>query len=254
MKPAVTILLIACWLCVILVNGLPVQQQAYSSSNTDTIEIQAYSVYSSILEYYENLVDATLSTESEELLLNLIHLPKDSRNRILASQAESMGFRTISDKQLNNMPSLIGKHIQAMNANVYASIESIVKSHWPILWESKLLHTSNQEEILSFLSSLNSIVARKLKDQVDSYHLLDKIKQDMVPLYRETSWYSWFGSTKTIVLSLGDNVNEQDLDFLRQHVADIGANLLMELHTQFMDFFTRIRSDIVEQSVIYNEG
>ncbi|CEP09014.1 hypothetical protein [Parasitella parasitica] len=262
MKPAITISVLACWFCVVLVNGLPVQQrqqqqqqqqQVYSSPNAGTTEIQAYSVYSSILEYYEALVDATLSIQSEELLITLIHLPKESRNRILTSQAESMGFKTISDKQLNKMPSLIGKHIQAMNANVYASLEPIVNSYWSTLWDNKLLYASNQEEILSFLSSLNRVVAKKLIDQVDNYHLLEKIKQDMVSLYQEKPWVGWFFSTKTIVLSFGDDVTDQDSEFLRQHVADTRTSLLMELHIQFMDFFTRIQTDIAENFVIYNE-
>ncbi|KAK4512648.1 uncharacterized protein ATC70_003352 [Mucor velutinosus] len=240
------------------VNALPVQHAFVPSSlsHESPIDAQEYTVYSSVVEYYENLVDTTLSSESEELLINLIHLPKESMKNILTLQAESMGFKTISDKQLNKMPSLIGKHIQAMNTHVYESIEPIVKNHWPTVWDKKLLYADDQEEILSFLSSLNGIVAKKLMDQVDNYSLLEKIKQDMVALYereQERSWFHWLSSTKKIVLSFEDTVAEEDANFLRQHATDIRTSLLMELHIQFMDFFTRIQSDIIEQLVIYED-
>lgn len=98
-------LILSCWILNINVNALPIQQQQQSvfissSSHENTIDAQEYSVYSSIIEYYENLVDTTLSSESEELLINLIHLPKESMKNILSLQAESMGFKTISGKRI----------------------------------------------------------------------------------------------------------------------------------------------------------
>ncbi|KAL9558063.1 hypothetical protein MBANPS3_001086 [Mucor bainieri] len=240
------------------VNALPVQHAFVPSSlsQENSPDAQEYTIYSSVIEYYENLVDNTLSSESEELLINLIHLPKASMKNILTLQAESMGFKAISDKQLNKMPSLIGKHIQAMNTQIYEAIEPIVKSHWSAVWDKQLLYTDDQEEILSFLSSLNGIVAKKLMDQVGAFDLLEKVKQDMVALYekeQEQSWFHWFSSTKKIVLSFEDTVAEEDANFLRQHVTDIRTSLLMELHIQFMDFFTRVQSDIIEQLVIYQD-
>lgn len=161
------------------------------------------------------------------------------------------------DKQLNKMPSLIGKHIQAMNTHVYESIDPIVKHHWPAVWDKKLLYADGQEEILSFLSSLNGVVAKQLMDQMDAYDLLERVKQDMVALYEREqaqSWFRWFAHVKkTVVLSFEDTVAEEDANFLRQHVTDIRTSLLMELHVQFMDFFTRIQSDIIEQFAIYED-
>lgn len=96
-------LILSCWILTVNVNALPIQQQQpvfISSSHENTIDAQEYSVYSSIIEYYENLVDSTLSSESEELLINLIHLPKESMKNILSLQAESMGFKTISGKRI----------------------------------------------------------------------------------------------------------------------------------------------------------
>lgn len=152
------------------------------------------------------------------------------------------------------MPSLIGKHIQVMNTNTYESIESIVNLYWPTVWDKRLLYADNQEEILSFLSALNGIVAKKLIDQVDEYNLLEKIKQDMMALYEKEQepWFHWFSSTKEMLLSNDDSwsATEQEPNFLRQHVTDIRTSLLMELHIQFMDFFTRIQSDIIEQFLI----
>lgn len=83
------------------VNALPVQHAFVPSSpsHENSIDAQEYTVYSSVIEYYENLIDATLSSESEELLINLIHLPKESMKNILTLQAESMGFKTVSGKQ-----------------------------------------------------------------------------------------------------------------------------------------------------------
>jgi hypothetical protein len=153
------------------------------------------------------------------------------------------------------MPSLVGKHIQAMNTHIYESIESIVNLYWPTVWNKKLLYADDQEDILSFLSAFNGIVAKNLIEQVDDYNLLEKVKQDMMALYekeQEKSWFHWFSSTKEMILSNNDLLPKtKEANFLRQHVTDIRTNLLLELHLQFMDFFTRIQSDIIEQFVIY---
>lgn len=83
------------------VNALPVQHAFVPSSlaQGNSVDAQEYTVYNSAIEYYENLVDTTLSSESEELLINLIHLPKESMKNILTLQAESMGFKAISGKE-----------------------------------------------------------------------------------------------------------------------------------------------------------
>jgi hypothetical protein len=61
-----------------------------------------YDVYSNLVEHYENLVDTTLNAESEELLLNLIHLPRESMNLALTSQAALLGFDVLTGKNSTN--------------------------------------------------------------------------------------------------------------------------------------------------------
>lgn len=174
------------------------------------------------------------------------------------------------DKQLNKMPSIIGKHVQAMNTKVYESIENIITLYWHTIWDPKLLtkHTNidNQEEhILSFLSSFNGIIAKNLMNEIEEYELLLKIKSDVLDLSdtieqqkeeQESLFvFDWFKSTFNTLFSSAKTTRiELEDDFLRQHLTDIRTSLLMELHIQFMDFFTRIQTDIIEQlSAYYDE-
>lgn len=60
---------------------------------------QEYDIFSSITDFYENVVDTTLSSDSEDLLLNLIHLTKESKNTILKSQAQSFGMDALTGKK-----------------------------------------------------------------------------------------------------------------------------------------------------------
>jgi hypothetical protein len=76
------------------------QQNAepFTASTEDWYTSREYDVYSNLVEHYENLVDSTLNAESEELLLNLIHLPRQSMNLALTSQAALLGFDALTGK------------------------------------------------------------------------------------------------------------------------------------------------------------
>lgn len=56
-------------------------------------------MFSSVTDYYENIVDSTLSSQSEELLLNLIHLNQGAKERILQAQAHYLGIELLSGKR-----------------------------------------------------------------------------------------------------------------------------------------------------------
>lgn len=57
---------------------------------------EEYDIYQTTVEHYEGIVDLILSTESEDLLYNLLHLPKESLNEILHLQAELIGVDILS--------------------------------------------------------------------------------------------------------------------------------------------------------------
>lgn len=59
---------------------------------------QEYDVFSSITDYYENMVDTTLNSESEDLLIDLVHLPQESKTKILINQAHLIGIESLSGK------------------------------------------------------------------------------------------------------------------------------------------------------------
>ncbi|KAI9357880.1 hypothetical protein BD770DRAFT_364863 [Pilaira anomala] len=251
--------------------ALPIQQttfyqdqvKVYNTSEEDVwFMSREYDIFASITEHYEGIVDTTFSSESEDLLLNLIHLPTDYKRKILDAQAASLGLEEpLTDKQLLKMPTIIGKHVQAMNAKVYQSIENIITLHWHTIWNPRLLTRSTDQEelIMSFLSSFNGIVAKKLIEEIDSYELLEMVKMDLMNhCILDEGVVSVKSNTiqkkMAILYSTYDflkNVSALQVDFLRQHVSELRTNLLMELHVQFMDFFTLVQSDILEQLSAY---
>ncbi|KAI7894599.1 uncharacterized protein EV154DRAFT_414833 [Mucor mucedo] len=223
---------------------------------------QEYDVFSSVTDFYENVVDTTLCSDSEDLLLNLIHLTKESKNTALRSQAQLLGLDALTDKQLVQMPIIIGRHVQQMNAKVYQSIENIVTLYWHTIWDPKLLtHDAQQEDlILSFLSSFNGIVAKKLIEEIDDYELLEIIKSDIINTSAEqlldestivASAYSWLTQWFKFPSNSAFRKSDLEVDFLRHYLSEIRTNLLMELHIQFMDFFSKIETDIFDQLSSY---
>lgn len=242
------------------------QEQTTIVKDKDWFMSQEYDMFSSVTDYYENIVDSTLSSQSEELLLNLIHLNQGAKERILQAQAHYLGIELLSEKQLAKMPSIIGKHVQAMNTKVYDSIENTLTLYWHTIWDPKLLSESEddvEDHILSFLSSFNSIVAKSLMDQIEEYQLLQQIRYDVLNVDVDNeeqavvvSFFDWIKSPIDNLFSTKKPKQTIELedDFLRQHLTDIRTNLLMELHIQFMDFFARVQTDIIEQlSTYYNQ-
>lgn len=179
------------------------------------------------------------------------------------------------------MPSIIGKHVQEMNAQVYQSIENIITLYWHTIWDPRLLSKKSQdqeqeEHIMSFLSAFNGIVAKKLMEKIDEYDLIQEIKGDLLDLksfeskqfqheqeVAELTWFDWlviccksfFLTTTTdktpTTVTTKNKYFDLETDFLHEYLSDMRTGLLMELHIQFMDFFTRIQTDIVDQLSIY---
>jgi HPt (histidine-containing phosphotransfer) domain-containing protein len=188
------------------------------------------------------------------------------------------------DKQMIKMPSIIGKHVQKMNDQVYQSIENIITLYWHTIWDPRLLAKKDgqEEHILSFLSGFNGIVAKKLMDKIDEYDLIGEIKADIISSSsafiktvseeeddeEEISLFSWLNNSMMDLFTSATHALSRssatgslssksklatnlETDFLREYLSDIRTSLLMELHIQFMDFFTRIQTDIVDQLSIY---
>lgn len=305
----------SCTLFEVAVNALPMTRQdtkllqvtfyqeklkTFDFSNDENLknwyQSEEYGIYSTMVDYYENLVDLTLSSESEELLIDLIHLPRTSMNHILNLQANLIGMEKLTgkmhikrsqrenthimcsmlDKQLLQMPSIIGKHIQQMNTKLFKSVEEVITIHWSTFWDIRILEENQEDLMLSFLTSFNGIVAKKLMDGMDNYDLLEKIKDDIMSittaeesdLPATSVLPSWLQTLKHDIRSVllwlwedngctGKTSNkntassDMEIDFLRQHLANIRASLLMELHTQFMDFYSRLQADILDQLSTY---
>lgn len=82
------------------------QVKVYDTNEEDVwFMSQEYDIFASITEHYEGIVDTTFSSESEDLLLNLIHLPTDYKRKILDAQAASLGLEA----------SLTGKKMKRTN-------------------------------------------------------------------------------------------------------------------------------------------
>lgn len=170
------------------------------------------------------------------------------------------------------MPTIIGKHVQAMNSKVYLAVENIITLHWHTIWNPRLLtHGAEQEElIMSFLSSFNGIVAKKIIEEIDNYEMLEMIKMDLMNTSILNQTPATAGNNMDIVFSTFNCIkkyaldlfrtpvvqytsSDLEVDFLRGHLSELRTNLLMELHVQFMDFFVMVQSDILEQlSAYYN--
>lgn len=140
------------------------------------------------------------------------------------------------DSQIVKMPVIIGKRIHEMNTEIYKSVESIVSLYW------NTIDTS--------FSSLNAMIAQELIERIDDYDLLNRVKQDILA-YDSTSssllswvkrWITNFFSNR-IVLSYDEE--QIEYNFLKQHVSNIKADLLLNLHAQFMDLYTKIQDGII---------
>lgn len=84
-----------------------VQQTVLYTQNTKLYDIgqeenwfmsQEYDLFSTITDYYENMIDSTLNSESEDLLINLVHLPQEIKTQVLIKQAELIGIVSLSGK------------------------------------------------------------------------------------------------------------------------------------------------------------
>ncbi|KAI8373278.1 hypothetical protein BD560DRAFT_350805 [Blakeslea trispora] len=268
-------------------HALPVKQGvpqvAFYLEKTEPFEnkpqhrSEEYILYTEIVRHYENLVDTALNAQSEELLLYLIYMPTDSKYQLLEAQVRLLGIdQAISKKQLLKIPSIISKHVQTMNAQVYESIHSTIQRHWKTLWEDAFSSPDTAEPGLSnLLSSFNSILATKLVDQMDEYMLVERVQESIRTMIQDTtqatllqSWSSRLPrpfsflptlyptqKTTTITFQLNPSISQEiDIDFLRQHVAGLRISLLTELHLQFMNLSLRMKTDVIEQlNNYYNE-
>lgn len=86
---------------------LPLEIESYQTSiKANTLSDQETEAYLNAVEHYENIVDAVLSSESEELLIDLSHVPKTSLHRSLKIQANALGIHNITCKFRNYYHSL----------------------------------------------------------------------------------------------------------------------------------------------------
>lgn len=137
------------------------------------------------------------------------------------------------------MPVIIGKRIHEMNTEIYKSVESTVSFYW------------NTVDKDAPFSSLNAIIAQGLIERIDDYDLLGRVKQDILA-YASTSsswarhWITSFFSNR-LVLSNEEQQQQQQLEynFLKQHLSNVKASLLLELHVHFMDLYTKIQDGII---------
>ncbi|CAO3666489.1 unnamed protein product [Rhizopus microsporus] len=197
---------------------------------------EEYDNYSIVVQNYENLVDTVLSSESEIFLIELTHQPRIKLNQALKIQANALGIHNITYSQIVKMPVIIGKRIHEMNTEIYKSVESIVLLYW---------NTADTS-----FSSLNAMIAQELIERIDDYDLLNRVKQDILA-YDSTSpflsswvkhWITSFFSNRIV---LNHDEEQIEYNFLRQHVSNIKADLLLNLHAQFMDLYTKIQDGII---------
>ncbi|KAG0936580.1 hypothetical protein G6F32_010055 [Rhizopus arrhizus] len=219
---------------VLLMIPMKIPSQANMDTNTD----DDYDLYVNVIEHYQNMMDVVISSESEDLLINLIHMPKLSLHRALKIQGNALGIHDLSYRQITKMPVIIGKQIHDMNAELYQSVESFVNSHWQAM--------SHKDRKVS-LTELNSLLAQDVIEKIDEYNFLHKIKRDILAVPSGPFWnnhwlFQWFSNR--VVFIEEDAI---ELDFLRQHLSNIKTGLLLEFQVQFMDFYSRMKDDAFDQ-------
>ncbi|CEG76508.1 hypothetical protein RMATCC62417_11398 [Rhizopus microsporus] len=196
---------------------------------------EEYDSYSTVVQNYENLVDTVLSSESEIFLIELTHQPRIKLHQALKIQANALGIHNITHSQIVKMPVIIGKRIHEMNAEIYKSVESIVSLYW------NTVDTS--------FSSLNAMIAQELIERIDDYDLLNRVKQDILAYDSTSSLSSWIKHRITSFFSsriVPSHDEEQfECNFLKQHLSNVKADLLLDLHAQFMDLYTKIQDGII---------
>ncbi|KAI8098284.1 uncharacterized protein B0P05DRAFT_521252 [Gilbertella persicaria] len=198
-------------------------------------------------------------------------MPTDAKYQLLDTQAKLLGIeQSLSEKQLLKIPAMIGKHVQAMNTKVCESVEPTIQRYWKTLWtipNNELLE-DKQDQIISLLSSLNGMMASRLIDRMDNYMFIDRVKQDVVDMVASYSpvpckqitktrfswffdWVPLFSECDRMLITKQLKNSDMELDFLRQHLSELKTNLLMKLHIQFIDFYARIQTDIIDQLADY---
>ncbi|KAI9283157.1 hypothetical protein BY458DRAFT_448516 [Sporodiniella umbellata] len=187
-------------------------------------------MYFSAIEHYQNRVDIVLSSETEEFLIDLIHLPEKERRQVIEIQGNTLGIDLLSYSQRVKMPAIIGQHIHTMNNKVYDSVYTIITRHWSSLRE---------QDVTLKLMYLNSLLAQELIEVIDQYNLLEKVKQDTLRFHRSYrfSWPLFQWPPKWLVTQ---NSRALELDFLSKYLSEIKAGLLLDLHSEFIPFLTRI--------------
>ncbi|KAI8889374.1 hypothetical protein K501DRAFT_329172 [Backusella circina FSU 941] len=232
------------------------------TEDTKKLNIEAqYDVYQTIMDYYENTVDNSISSSSEHLLLNLIHLPREELNFALATQMELIGLNDIPENEMYRLPSIIGKNIHEMNAHIYSLIQSLVLKNWHSIGLSDMV-SSEKSDTISFMTSFNSAMAKSLLNEIRGYNLEEKIKQDAsslvpVPLSSMISLASSHpGYLSQILHNIKSSISHfssktasptgslLDGDFLTKYISDMGIDLLIELHIQFYDFYSQVKADL----------
>lgn len=127
---------------------------------------------------------------------------------------------------------------------MYLLTEISVTVLWNSLWHSDMI--KEKEKLLSFLSSVNTFVAKNLIEAMTDYQLLEQIKQDLDEEYTT----SGFSHHRNPILKTDTTTSSIEIDFLRQYLCDVRSNLLTELDVQFMGFFSTLQQDLIDQSLL----
>lgn len=85
----------ALW-CLFFTSVLMIPMKIPSQANMDTNTDDDYDLYVNVIEHYQNMMDVVISSESEDLLINLIHMPKLSLHRALKIQGNALGIHDLS--------------------------------------------------------------------------------------------------------------------------------------------------------------
>ncbi|CAO3693644.1 unnamed protein product [Rhizopus stolonifer] len=203
---------------------LPIQPDAFKNE-------KEYDLYSTLVEHYENRVDLVLSTETENFLIDLIHMPRPNLNKAIQIQGKAMGIYTMNYPQIIKMPSIIGKHIHIMNSEIYASVQPLIEQYWR-----------------TGLISLNGILVQELIEKMDDYDLLEKIKQDTLNFGGTfLGWKYWIWQWMSNRSLISKNNSPLPADFLKEYLLEMKAGLLLDFHLEFNDFYNKIQNDVLEE-------
>ncbi|ORX52006.1 hypothetical protein DM01DRAFT_1384257 [Hesseltinella vesiculosa] len=170
-----------------------------------------------IQSHYENLVDAVLAADIEDMLLTMTYT--DAKQRLLADTSDILGVSK-DDQCLNSEVFTIGDILYQIHGASYELVGPAVERY--AAKGNQLLQYMSAEEMLSWMSSLNKVLLKQLQVLVNpqsvQVKLLCKMAQSCHVLPKKT----WIQS---ITDALHPHTQEDQYQHQQRHQQLLSAHI-----------------------------